>query len=147
MTATHLVISLEDVSAVCLVGALGFTAVHALYTTGCGDERETEVADLSDSVEVVGGGVGWSGEVIWEEVEGVADLIFESCLVDSDCWQLWDLVWETVGTDFDVSQVSRRCTCGVGTIKSSWFELAGSSWSWEEAIAVVPWGVFPSGSS
>ena len=110
----------------CLVGALGFTAVHALYTTGCGVEGKTDVADLSESVEVV----------------GMLDLILESCFALSDCWQLWDLVWETAGTDFDVSQVSRRCTCGVGTVNGSWFEVAGSNWSWEEATAVVPWEVF-----
>jgi len=124
---------------VCLVGALGFTAVHALYTTGCGVEVKTDVADLGESVEVVG-----SEEVNWEEVVGVLDLILESCFALSDCWQLWDLVWETAGTDLDVSQVSRRCTCGVGTVNGSWFEVAGSNWSWEEATAVVPWEVFPS---
>ena len=68
---THLVISLEEVSVVCLVGTLGFTAAHALYTTGCGRNFR----------EMVGGRV--EGEGV-----GVAALVLEGLFVLSNCWQL-----------------------------------------------------------
>ena len=126
---THLVINLEEVSVVCFVGALGFTAAHALYTTGCGRNFR----------EMVGGRV---------EGEGVG--VAEGLFVLSDCWQLWDLVWETVGTDRDVSQVSRRCTCGVGTVKCSWLAVGGGNWGFTVEFSrdvSVSLGGFPSVSS
>ena len=121
---TYLVINLEEVSVVCLVGTLDFTAAHALYTTGCGRNFS----------EIVGGRV--EGEGV-----GVTALVLESLFALSDCWQLWDLVWETAGTDRAVSQVSGRCTCGMGTVNCSWLAVGEGDWSEKGIITELSWGV------
>ncbi len=143
--------SLEEVRRVCLVCTFGFTAVHVSYmTSGSGEswkgptgvpedlrERE-EMVDISMGLlGLFGGGEGeWVRDM--EEEGRVSGLAPSTSCLSCICLQLWGFVWALKGRDLAVSQVSRRCTWGVGTVKGSWG--VEGAWAREVDRANGSWG-------
>ena len=105
--------SREDVRLVCLVSALGFTAVQTWYMIESGGSWNGRTCvDFKESEEIVevsvGVGEGEERSVGDREEGGLSGLAWASSSLSWVCWQLWDLVLVVRGRDFAVSHVSSR---------------------------------------